>query len=238
MDAFELSVLVSRVFDTWEAWREEAVVLKAAVGSKQEAILIKTAVKATKTLPRLKSSNDMLDMTMDEGFGLELDQRLKVIGLAIEELLQESVMDMDEINVKVEGEEDSVIQGDRLSTPMILECINLLQKAFVELNDRAIGGLKEFQVGFGVRLAGLEAIIGSFSSVETKVKQAGGSISVLLEDLEDQVGQLRSVEHVRYLIGKVFQSAEMTSQNDSVKEAFRAVMHRLMGVERAIQDVQ
>jgi hypothetical protein len=239
MDVFDLSALLSRVFDTWEAWREEAVVLKAAVGSKQEASLIKTAVKATKNLPRLKSFETKLDMTMDDGFGLELDQRLKVIGSAIEELLQESSMDVEEMNVKGEGENDSLTEGRKLTDRgMILERINLLQKAFVELNDRAVGGLQELQVGDGVRLAGLEAIIGSFSSMESKSKQAGGSVLSLLEDLEEQMGHLRSMEHVKYMIGKVFQSAEMISQNDSVKEAFRAVMQRLMGVECAMQDLE
>jgi hypothetical protein len=207
LDVFDVLTLVSLVLET------SAVVLKAAVGSKWEASLIKTAVKATKMLPWLNSFEAKLDMTMDEGFGLELDQRLKVIGLAIEELLQEeSFMDMDETNVKGEGENYSNIQGGRLSERMILEHINLLQKAFVELNERAIGGLRIEGVSgwFWGSSLGSRGYHWLFASVETKAKQAGGSILGLLEDLEDQVGCLCSIEHVKYLIGKVFRSVRMT----------------------------
>jgi hypothetical protein len=237
MDVFDLANLVSRVFETWEAWRDEAVVLRAAAGSKQDATLIKTAMKATKTLPRLKSFESRLAVTMDEGFGLELDQRLRVIGSAIDELLQESVMEVSELKIKA-NEEFAGGQEGRLDELMVLEHLNLVHKALAELHERAMGGLRELQVGFGVRLAGLETVIGTFSSEESKAKQAGGSVLRLVEDLEDQVNQLRSMDHVKSIIAKVFQSAEMNSQNESVKEAFRAVMHRLRSMEQAVQDMQ
>jgi uncharacterized protein YdcH (DUF465 family) len=60
----------------------------------------------------------------------------------------------------------------------------------------------------------------------------------LVEDLEDQVSQLRSNEHVNHLVSKVFQSVEMINQNTTVKEAFRAVMQRMLNVERGLQDVK
>lgn len=108
----------------------------------------------------------------------------------------------------------------------------------VELNEKAVGGLKELQVGFGVRLSGLESIIGSFSSTEAKNWQAGCLVLGLVENLEEQVGQLKDMTHVNQIIHKVFQSSEMMQQNDSVKEAFRAVMQRLVTLEEVVHEAR
>lgn len=238
MDVFDVTALISKVFDSWEAWRDEAVVLKAALASKQDATVVKTAVKTTKTLPRLTALDARLDTTMGDDFGLELDQRLKLLGSAIDDLLQEGMLEVGGVNTKDELEEEGEQSEEKGFERVVLNRLNLLQKALVELNVKAIGGLKELQLGFGVRLSGLEAIIGDFSSAETRMQQAGGSVLGLVEDLEDQVEQLRSMDYVKQLVEKVFRSAEMVSQNDGVKEAFRAVMQRMVSLERTVQEVQ
>jgi hypothetical protein len=238
MDAWDVSALLTRVYDSWEAWRDEAVVLKAAHASKQDASLIKTAVKATKALPRLTNPDAKVDVTMSEDFGLELDQRLKVIGSAIEDLLQEGFMQKGTESDLEEDVDEGFGNQEAKEKRAIYERMNLLQRALVELNEKAVGGLKELQVGFGVRLSGLESIIGSFSSTESKRQQAGSSVLGLLEDLEDQVSQLKGMTHVNLLISKVFQSSEMMQQNNSVKEAFRAVMQRMVRLEEAVQDLR
>jgi hypothetical protein len=241
LDVFEISALLSKVFVSWEEWRDEAMVLKAAVASKQDASVIRTVVKATKTVPRLRLAESKLDSLESKDFGMELDQRLKLLGSAIEELLQESMMEVgegpdgDEGGKEVFGDDSQDAQG---KGRYVLGRINLLQRALVELNEKATSSLKELQLGLGVRLSGLESIIGSFSSVESRIQQAGGSILGLLEDLEEQVAHLRSMDHVNHLVTKVFQSSEMSSQNESVKEAFRAVMQRMVSLEGVMQEVQ
>lgn len=242
LDAFEISSLLnSKTFESWEEWRGEAVALKAALASKQDVEAVKTAIKATRTIPRLKPMSSRLDAAgaMGADFGVELDQRLKLLGSAIDELLKEGMM---EVGTQKMAEGDDELEDGWQDTQgmdqLVLGRINLLQRALVELNEKAASSLKELQLGFGVRLAGLEAIIGEFSSVEYRKQQAGGSILGMVEALEDQIAHLRSIDHVHQLVVKVFQSTEMSNQNESVKEAFRAVMQRMVSLEQSMQEVQ
>jgi hypothetical protein len=234
MDVFDLSALLARVFDSWEAWRDEALVLKAAIESKQDAETIKTVVKATKTLPRLNVGGSQgMEGSMELDFGLELDQRLKLLGSAIEDLLQMGDLADESMSVKVEGKETDQKLNAAVDRA-VLERINLLQRALTELNEVAVGGLMELQLCYGFHLEGLEAIIGSFSSLEVKGQQAGGTLLSILEDLDEKVEALKSVDRPQRVVDCVFNSVEMTTQNDGVKEAFRAVMLRIVGLEKVV----
>lgn len=108
MHVFDMSLLLSKAYDSWEAWHDDAVVLKAARASQQDVNRINTTVKITKTLPCLTNLESKLDVTMSEDFGLELDQHLKVIGSAIDDLLQEGMIQDGTVGDKEETENDSL----------------------------------------------------------------------------------------------------------------------------------
>jgi hypothetical protein len=237
MNASDLTSLLAKVVDSWEAWREEVMLWKTAASSKQDIALIRTAVKATKTIPRLAERKLGGRSLLDDGLDLDLGVKLNLLGSALEDLIRAGRISIPlKENDAGEGDED-VGEIDKEQFEMF-ERINLLQQALIELSDVTKGSFKELQLGFGVRLAGMEAIIGSVSALQARTGQGGSSLVGMIEDLEEQVGHLKKSTEGQALIERVFASAEMTVQNDTVKNAFRAVMQRMVTLETTVKELK
>jgi hypothetical protein len=215
----EVTQLLSKVVVSWEAWREEALLITAARRASCDEALLRTAVKATKTLPRWGRSQG--DDTLD-------DWKEDVKGQAAK------IEQMIESLKEVEWAEDSDTKGnlDKLWKRMLF-----LQNAVKELGESSRNNFRDFQLGFGIRIAEIEAIIGSASTVVNGTQQEGCSIFRMLDDLQEQITGLAESNLVEKITHKVFRSPDMLKQTTGVKEAFRAVMQCIMNVERTVKDL-
>jgi hypothetical protein len=218
-----LSQLLGRSFASWEAWREEVAVLAAAQDSNQDAGIVRTAVKTTRTLPRLDRKMVAIVDGSDE-LGLELEDRLRLLSSAVDELER-----LDEL--KAEPGWETLGEGERKN---VTARINLLQAAMKELHELMVGGVKELQLGFGIRLRSVEFLIGSFSSPELREAFEGSSVMGIIEDMQGQLDAVKSTEHVQALARQILQTEVMTAQTDGVKVAFKTVMHRLVTLEEEL----
>jgi hypothetical protein len=235
MSTRDLASLLAKVVDSWEAWREEAMLWKTAASSKQDIALIRTAVKATKTIPRLAEHSLGARTIVDGAMDLDLEGRLKLLGTALEELITAGRLSLP---IKGEGVKDGEVDVGEIDKEHfeLFERINLLQRALVELSETTEGSLKELQLGFGVRLASMETIIGSVAALQARTGQGGSSLVGMIEDLEEQVELLKRSAEGQNLIESVFASSEMAAQNESVKNAFRSVMQRMITLEATVKE--
>lgn len=236
MTSSELASLLAKVVDSWEAWREEAMLWKTAASSRQDITLIRTAVKATKAIPRLPI-NPGTRPSGNSDLELDLEGRLTLLGSALEELISAGVMSLPVKGEAGKAGEDNVGEIDKNQFELFAR-INLLQKAIIELGEVTEGGLKEFQLGFRVRLAAIEAIIGSVSALQSCTGQGESSLVGMIEDLEEQVEQLKASDAGQTLIQRVFASSEMMAQNEAVKNAFRSVMQRMITLESTVKELK
>jgi hypothetical protein len=218
----DIGKMLSKVYTSWQAWSDDVVVIQAAKGSEQDADKIRTAVKVSKTLPRLKSGTE-------EG--------------GVKVLFQ---WESKEDQGKVEGSEGDLVQA--LSNepamgiwdsfgPETIKRMNLLQSTLIDLGNATNNKLKELQVGFGVRLMGLETQIGSGGSSDKGRQLEGSSIWRSLEDVQMQIDELKAGDYVDSLKEKVLSSDGFTSHTTSIKEAFQAVMRRVLPLEKRMEDL-
>jgi hypothetical protein len=236
MNPGDLASLLAKVVVSWEAWREEVMLWKTAASSKQDITLIRTAVKATKTIPRLAERGLGKRQWREVGLDLDFEGKLNLLGSALEELITAGRLSVP-LKEDNGGEDEEVGEIDRDKFELF-ERINLLQKAVVELSEVSDGSLKELQLGLGVRLAAIEAIIGSVSTLQACTGQGGGSLVGMIEDLEEQVEQLKKSADGQAFVDRVFASAEMAVQNEAVKNAFRSVMQRMVTLETAVKEIR
>jgi hypothetical protein len=156
--------------------------------------------------------------------GLELEDRLRLLSSAVDELGK-----LDEL--RLEPGWETLGDGEKKN---VTARINLLHAAMNELHEMIVGGVKELQLGFGVRLRSVEFLIGSFSSPELKEAFEGSSVMGIVEDMQRQLDAIKSTEFVQDLARQVLQSEAMTAQADGVKVAFKTVMHRLVTLEEEV----
>jgi hypothetical protein len=168
---------------------------------------------------------------------LDLEGKLTLLGSAVEELLTAGMVSLPTKDKDAEPGEGDVGEIDERHFELFAR-INLLQKAILELSEVTDSGLKELQLGFGVRLAGMEAIIGSVSALQSRTGQGGSSLVGMIEDLEEQVEQLKNSVDGQTIIRQVFASPEMASHNETVKNAFRSVMQRMLSLETAVKELK
>jgi hypothetical protein len=182
-----ISELLSKSFATWDEWRDEVALLAAAQMTKQEVAVVRTAVKTTWTLPRLNHNMVTMVDASDE-LGLELEDRLRLLSLVVEELEK-----LD--GLRTEPGWDTLGDGEKKN---ITACINLLQVAVKELHEMVVSSVKELQLGFGVRLRSVEFLIGGFS----KSAFEGSLLMGIVEDMQLQLDTINGSEFVLRLLGK------------------------------------
>lgn len=219
----DIVALLGKQYSSLSEWREEVLVLQAAENSNQDAAMIRTAVKAVKTLPRLQEG----DSKVNFGFQLRLEP------------------------VEVEGGPKSQREGDAVlqleNTPALesweifgsstIGKINLLQTSLVDLSKSMRLRINELQVGLMVRIKGLEDQIGTGTGDYTYSSLGNSSVMQLLEDHQAQLEELKNEDHLEAVAGRVMSSRGFVSQADKIKEAFKAVMQRVLPLEKQVSEL-
>jgi hypothetical protein len=212
----ELSSLIGSSFASWEAWREEVGIRTAAVASRQDVSVVRTAVKTSKIIPKLSTFVGMLSGPASE-LGMDLEERLKLMGTALEDLEK--------------GGDLTKTQPEALED--LLERANLLQAALLEVNEAATNGMKELQVGLAVRLSEVETVLGTFSEQEGD-QMRGMSLCAIMEDIQQQLDTIKGSGFVLGLTQQVLNSDGMAKHSEGVREAFRVVMKRIIELEEKV----
>jgi hypothetical protein len=217
----EVASILGRSFGGWDEWREEALVLQASRASTLNAAVIKTAIKKSKKLPRLKVPMEEGD-DPDSVLYSEPKEDANLLDTAdkLEELLQ----------VK------SIAEGETFG-PGIIERINLLRTSLLVLGDSTSDKLKELQVGFGIRVQGLEAQIGISNPTGVMRRLEGASIWSMLEDLQLQVEEIRKPDFIRSIGAAVLKTEPFDKHMTTVKEAFKRVMERILPMETRLDEM-
>mmetsp|Transcript_11091 Transcript_11091/g.20751 ORF Transcript_11091/g.20751 Transcript_11091/m.20751 type:complete len:437 (+) Transcript_11091:413-1723(+) len=206
---------------------------QAAATSNQDIEKIKTVVKATKALPRLTAGGrDLFGGMEDEEEDRDLETKLKSLGLIIDGLMASKGLAW-EVDVKEEG--GMMPNGVWME---LVEKVKMLEKAVVLLSGTASESVKELQLGVAIRLAGLEGLIGSFSMLSEHSVFAGASIASAIEQLQEQVEELKKSSLVKDVIAAVMKSQDMQTFSDGLTDAFRTVMRRIISVEESMEEVR
>jgi hypothetical protein len=229
VDAKHLSVdtiasVLGKVYGTWEEWRDDALVLEAAVESKQGAAAIRTAVKAARQLPRLDSGEEAKGASQVD-WDMDIGKRLKLLAFSVE-----SLMELDKLVAL--KEDDLPTSSEFLSEyNSIRERINLLHQALIEMSQVTTSSMRELHLGLALRIAGVEAMLGAFSSQEMKSTHEGSSLADVVEDIQAQLDALKVHSISSELAERVVNSDAMKQQTEGIKEAFRLVVHRIQALE-------
>jgi hypothetical protein len=221
----ELSALLGKRFDSWDAWKEEAMVYRSAALASQDIDRVRTALKATKIMPRFEDPGRVLFETKgDEELTQDLETKLKSLGADIDELIGSKMLDWD---VKTE----EMVDEQALVVRELVERIRLIQNALVTLSKVSVRGLTELQMGVVVRLASLEGILGSFEVLVGKPGFEGVSFAGAIELLQGQLEEIKQAELVKELVEQVMKSSDMLEFSEGLKEAFKRIMRRVLSLE-------
>jgi hypothetical protein len=228
----DLAMLLGKRYASWEEWKADAVVFQAAAASKQEVEKVQTAVKATRIVKRSGSAGKNLFGT-DEGQWKEqdLEAKLKQLGIGIQRLVTSGALDWVE---KSEGE----MTEEELRLKTVGGKMRLLEEAVVGLNDAVTEGLQELQLGVAVRLAGMESVLGAFTTLGEQKGFEGATITGAIEHLQEQVEEVKSSEVWKNVASQVMKSSEMDEFSRGLTEAFKKVMRRIIGLEEEMASVR
>jgi hypothetical protein len=217
----EVASILGRALGSWEEWREEALILQASSASGTNAAVIKTAVKESKKLPRLRlpiEEEDAPDAYLYRDFKAG-STSLKKEG-AMEGLLQVKALS----EVETFGAE-------------VIGRINLLRDSVLSLRENTSDKLKELQVGFGIRLTGLESQMGISTSSDSVRQLEGSSIWSIVDDLQMQLEDMKRPEFIRNLGVEALKTEAFERHTHMVKTAFKTVMERILPMETRLKEM-
>jgi hypothetical protein len=226
----ELMKLLSKKYPSWKEWKEEAMIYQSAEATRQGLDYVRTTVKATKDMPKPSEMGRVLFKDEeDEDNMLSLESKLATLNSSIKELLQAKMMDW-ELKPEEEMDEQALVVRE------VVERLRLIQDAVVSLSEVSMGNLRELQLGLVVRLASLDSILGTFDSLEGTEGFEGTSFAAAaIEYLHEQLEEIRRGDRVRDMVSEVMRSEDRVAFSDSLKEAFKKVMRKFLGLKEEIE---
>lgn len=116
-----------------------------------------------------------------------LEAKLKLLGVGIQQLVTSGALDW------VDKSDDEMTE-EELRLKAVGDKMRLLEQAVVGLNDAVAGGLQELRLGVAVHLAGLEAVLGSFTALGEQRSFKGATITGAIEHLQEQMDKVKNSE--------------------------------------------
>jgi hypothetical protein len=220
----EVASVLGRQFSAWSHWKEEAIVMQSSGASRGAVAMVRTAVKLSKHLPRLDYANgpSESDMMLDGPAELTKEEST-------------SNYHADWLNTL---RQTSRLSAEELFGPVTIERINFIQDSLATFGDLTSAKLKALQVGWGIRLSDLEFQVGTRPSLDIGSQLDGTSVWSLLEDLQTQIEDLKGGDYARGLADKVMQTETFTSHHEKVRDAFKAVMQRILPMESKVHALE
>jgi hypothetical protein len=214
MSTQEITDLLAKVFGSWEEWREEALLRKAAREVKEDVSLLRTAVKAMRWTKEVSIDDDGAEKEVKSEFDNNLDR-------------------LGEVMIELKDLDTFALPGSDVSLKL-----NSLEKVVTVMQDTFQKGLKSLQLGFGLRLSGIESMLGTQSMEDQENENAGVSFRELLKDLQDQVAKTGDAAFIQDIVNKLFESQRMFDFSGGLRKAFSALANRATLVEKEVDQVR
>jgi hypothetical protein len=220
----EIASLLGRQFSNWNVWKEEAMVIQASGASLPVIATVRKAVKMSKQLPRLEE--------------VKVGKPLLATAAGVTE--SSPADDVDNINTpwlkRLQGEEKLPL--DEVVGPSSISRINLIHDSLVAFGEQTSNKIKTLQVGLGIRLNELELQVGTCPPSEMGRQMEGASVWNVLEDLQAQFEEVKGIDYLQTLGDRVLKTDAFSKHSQNVKDAFKAVMQRLLPMESKVTNLE